>query len=101
MVAPTIVPRLVHCGGYSLSAGREAPPYGLCLFCCLAMGNAFRRDARPRPTGLCLYNAVMLRFTDSNNYSSFIIFHAPPYGCASVVLLYRARIFRFLWVMEN
>ena len=25
-----VVPRLMHCGGCSLSAGREAPPYGFC-----------------------------------------------------------------------
>ena len=32
---------------------------GLCLFRCLAVGVAFRRDARPRPTGLCHVGAVV------------------------------------------
>ena len=58
-----IVPRLMLCGGECLPAGREAVPYGLCLFCCRAVGVAFRRDARPRPTGLYRDNAVVLRHT--------------------------------------
>ena len=44
------VPLLMHCGRCCFSAGRKAPPYGLILFCCLAVGVASRRDARPRPT---------------------------------------------------
>ena len=52
------VPRLMHCGGECLSAGREAPPYGLCLFWCIAVGNAFRRDAWQRPTDCASFGAL-------------------------------------------
>ena len=35
------VPRLVRCGGCCLSAGREAPPYGLCRVDALWWGLPF------------------------------------------------------------
>ena len=34
-------------------------PYDLCLFRCLVVDIALRRDARPRPTGLCHVGAVV------------------------------------------
>ena len=43
-------------------------PYDLCLFRCLVVDIALRRDARPRPTGLCRVSAVVfyvLPFSDS------------------------------------
>ena len=52
------VPRLMHCGGCCLSAGREAPPYGLCLFRCIVVGNAFRRDARDSHTHCASFGAL-------------------------------------------
>ena len=52
------VPLLMPCGEDCISAGREAPPYGLCLFRCFAVGIAFRRDARPRPTVCASFDAL-------------------------------------------
>ena len=53
-----IVPLLMHCGGECLSAGREAPALRCVPRWCIVVGNAFRRDARPRPTGCASFDAL-------------------------------------------
>ena len=73
-------------------------PYDLCLFCCLVVGIAFRRDARPRPTGLCDIEPIILTLTNYSLFisaatSSFIIHHSSffsrPYVSCHNIYIYK------------
>ena len=41
---------MLLCYALQVRTAEDVCPYGLCLFRCVVVGNAFRRDARPRPT---------------------------------------------------
>ena len=70
----------------------EGKVVGLCLFCCFVVGIAFRRDARPRPTGCAISNLLSTFQPIIHQRSDFIIHHSlfsvVPTVCASFVALW-------------